>query len=66
MDDISRKKLETLIKKNARLFNLKLVRKKEDPFVIWEDYHLSAVIEYFALAGSSAIIRFPCFSYILI
>ena len=42
MDDISRKKLETLIKKNARLFNLKLVRKKEDPFVIWEDYHLSA------------------------
>lgn len=45
MDDISRKKLETLIKKNARLFNLKLVRNKEDPFVIWEDYHLSTVIE---------------------
>ena len=45
MDDISRKKLESLIKKNARLFNLKLVSKKENPFVIWEDYHLSTTVE---------------------
>ena len=45
MNDISRKKLESLIKKNARLFDLKLVRKKENPFVVWEDYHLSTIVQ---------------------
>lgn len=45
MDDISRKKLESLVKKNVRLFNLKLLRKKENPFVVWEDYHLSIINE---------------------
>ena len=45
MNDISRKKLERLIKKDARLFNLKLVSKKENPFVVWEDYHLSTTVE---------------------
>lgn len=45
MDDILRKRLDGLIKKNIRLFNLKLIGKKEKPFVIWEDYHLSTIVE---------------------
>ena len=45
MNDISRKTLESLIKKNARLFNLELVSKKANPFVIREDYHLSTTVE---------------------
>lgn len=45
MDDILRKRFDGLIKKNIRLFNLKLIGKKEKPFVIWEDYHLSTIVE---------------------
>ena len=45
VDDILRKRLDGLIKKNIRLFNLKLISKKEKPFVAWEDYHLSTIVE---------------------
>lgn len=45
MDDVSRKKLEALIKKNARLFNLQLKKRKDNPFLLNEDYHLAARIE---------------------
>ena len=45
MNDISQKKLERIVKKNVRLFNLKLVSKKENPFIVWEDYHLSTTVE---------------------
>ena len=39
------KKLEKLIYKNARLFNMTLASKKVNPFIIREDYHLSTVVE---------------------
>lgn len=39
------KKLEKLIYKNARLFNMTLASKKGNPFIIREDYHLSTVVE---------------------
>ena len=45
MDDLSRKTLERLIKKNVRLFNLKLKKRKENPFLLSEDYHISTWIE---------------------
>lgn len=45
MNDLSSKTLERLIKKNVRLFNLKLKKRKEDPFLLSEDYHLSTWIE---------------------
>lgn len=45
MDDISRKKLGSLIKKNAKLFNMQLINRKEKPFVVSDDYHLSTAIE---------------------
>lgn len=45
MNNTNRKKIEYLIEKNARLFNLKLTNKKQNIFTIWEDYHLSTGIE---------------------
>ncbi len=45
MNDITRKKLENLIEKNVRLFNLQLRKRTEEPFSIKEDYHLSTGIE---------------------
>ena len=40
MNDITRKKLENLIEKNVRLFNLQLRKRTEEQFSIKEDYHL--------------------------
>ena len=45
MNEIVEQKLEALIKKNVRLFNLKLKRKKDDPFILSEEYHLTTRIE---------------------
>ena len=45
MKDVSRKNLEGLIKKNARLFNLQLKKRKDNPFLLCEQYHLSTIIE---------------------
>lgn len=45
MNEIVEQKLEALIKKNVRLFNLKLKRKKDNPFILSEEYHLTTRIE---------------------
>lgn len=45
MNDVSKKNLEGLIKKNVRLFNLQMKRKRDNPFLVCEDYHLSTRIE---------------------
>lgn len=42
--DILRRKLDDLIRKNTKLFSMKLTRKTENPFVLREDYHLSTTV----------------------
>lgn len=42
--DTLRTKLDGLIRKNAKLFSMKLTRKMENPFVLQEDYHLSTPV----------------------
>ena len=45
MKDILRKQLDELIKKNVRLFNLQMKKKRDEPFLLSEEYHLSTGIE---------------------
>lgn len=45
MKDIFRKQLDELIKKNVRLFNLQMKKKRDEPFLLSEEYHLSTGIE---------------------
>ena len=45
MKDIFRKQLDELIKKNVRLFNLQMKKKRDEPFLLCEEYHLSTGIE---------------------
>ena len=45
MKDILRKQLDELIKKNVRLFNLQMKKKRDEPFLLCEEYHLSTGIE---------------------
>lgn len=45
MSDLSRKNLEELVKKNVRLFNLQFKKRKENPFLLSEEYHLATGVE---------------------
>ena len=45
MSDLSRKNLEGLVKKNVRLFNLQFKKRKENPFLLSEEYHLSTGVQ---------------------
>lgn len=45
MKDILRKQLDELIKKNVRLFNLQMKKKRDEPFLLCEEYHLLTGIE---------------------
>ena len=45
MNMILTKHLNELIKKNARLFNLQIKKKRDEPFLLCEEYHLSTGIE---------------------
>lgn len=45
MNEILKQKLEVLVNKNVRLFNLKMKRKKDYPFLLIEEYHLTTKIE---------------------
>ena len=45
MNDLTRKNLEGLVKKNVRLFNLQFKKRKENPFLLSEEYHLSTGVE---------------------
>ena len=40
-----REKLDDLINKNVKLFKLQLTKRRENPFVLSEEYHLSTKIE---------------------
>lgn len=44
MDGVPRN-LEVLIGKNARLYNLNMKKRKDNPFLLREDYHLSIRLE---------------------
>ena len=47
MDSKSRQQLDALVKKNVRLFNMQLLTKRENPFLLRNDevYHLITLIE---------------------
>lgn len=45
MNEILKQKLEVLVNKNVRLFNLKLKRKNDYPFLLNEECHLTTRIE---------------------
>lgn len=45
MDNRSREKLIELIQKNVKLFNMSIIERKDKPFILQEDFHISTPIQ---------------------
>ena len=45
MNNLSREKLIGLIQKNVKLFNMSMIERKDKPFILHEDFHISTPIQ---------------------